>query len=43
VQIGTATFIDPTASMAMADGLKDWAVRQGASMLSDLVGTVEAP
>jgi dihydroorotate dehydrogenase (NAD+) catalytic subunit len=43
VQIGTATFIDPTASMAMADGLKDWAVRQGASMLSDLVGAVEAP
>lgn len=43
VQIGTATFVDPTACVTMADGLADWASRQGACSLSELVGAVEMP
>ncbi len=41
VQIGTATFLDPTACMSMADGLGDWARREGVASLSELIGAVD--
>ena len=40
VQVGTATFVDPTASVAMADGLRRWADGEGVGRLSDLVGAI---
>jgi dihydroorotate dehydrogenase (NAD+) catalytic subunit len=40
VQIGTATFLDPAACVAMADGLRDWAVAEGVASLDELVGAV---
>jgi len=40
VQIGTATFVDPSACVAMADGLRRWAEGEGAGRLSDLVGAI---
>ena len=41
VQIGTATFIDPTACVSMAAGLHRWAEREGVARLSELIGAVE--
>ena len=41
VQIGTATFLDPAACVAMADGLQTWARGEGVEAVAALVGAVE--
>jgi dihydroorotate dehydrogenase (NAD+) catalytic subunit len=40
VQVGTANFYDPTASMKIVDGLADYCSRNGLANISALVGTV---
>lgn len=42
VQVGTANFYDPAASMKIVDGLADYCVRNSLAGISDLVGTVIA-
>jgi dihydroorotate dehydrogenase (NAD+) catalytic subunit len=41
VQVGTANFYDPTASMKIVDGLGEYCRRHGLESISALVGTVE--
>ncbi len=41
VQVGTATFADPRAPARVLRELGEWAARQGAGRLADLVGAVE--
>jgi dihydroorotate dehydrogenase (NAD+) catalytic subunit len=41
VQVGTANYLDPAASAAVADGLEAYARRQGVSRLADLVGALD--
>ena len=40
VQVGTANFYDPGASMKIVDGLADYCLRNGLENISALVGTV---
>lgn len=42
VQVGTANFYDPAASMKIVDGLADYCARNSLAGISDLVGTVIA-
>ncbi len=41
IQVGTATFADPRAPARVLRELGEWAARQGATRLADLVGAVE--
>lgn len=41
VQVGTATFIHPTAMIAIIEGLEDWLAREGLSSVRQLIGTVK--
>jgi len=43
VQVGTANYLDPAASGAVADGIEAYARRHGVARLSDLVGALEFP
>ncbi len=43
VQVGTATYLDPLAAGAVADGIADYARRHGLDRISDLVGTLALP
>lgn len=40
-QVGTATFIHPTAMITVIDGLVAYCERHGVSKISDLIGTME--
>lgn len=40
VQVGTATFIDPTAMLTVIDGLEAWLVAENLSSPRDLIGTL---
>ncbi len=40
VQVGTANFYDPAATMKIVDGLADYCLRNGLENISTLVGTV---
>lgn len=40
-QIGTATFIHPTAMITAIDGLTDYCTRHGVARIADLIGTME--
>jgi dihydroorotate dehydrogenase (NAD+) catalytic subunit len=40
VQVGTANFYDPTATMKIIDGLADYCLRNGLENISALVGTI---
>jgi len=40
VQVGTANFYDPSASMKIVDGLADYCQRNGLASINDLVGSV---
>jgi dihydroorotate dehydrogenase (NAD+) catalytic subunit len=42
VQIGTANFVDPSAAMKVAAGLKAFAVKQGLTDVGQLVGAMES-
>lgn len=41
VQVGTANFYDPGASMKIVDGLADYCRRQGLKSITELIGTVK--
>jgi len=41
VQVGTANFYDPTASMKIAQGLADYCAQHGLENIEQLVGTVQ--
>lgn len=38
VQVGTASFVDPTTSIRLIDDLERWCAEQGVERISDLVG-----
>ena len=38
VQVGTANFVDPRASIRVLDGLTEWCARHGVDSVADLVG-----
>jgi dihydroorotate dehydrogenase (NAD+) catalytic subunit len=38
VQVGTATFINPTAMLSVIDGLEQWCREQGVRSISEIVG-----
>jgi dihydroorotate dehydrogenase (NAD+) catalytic subunit len=42
VQVGTATFADPRASVAVARGLEQWCRRHGVVAVAELIGGVHA-
>ena len=41
VQVGTATFLDPTATVRIANELADYLVRHGIGNVNELVGALE--
>lgn len=41
VQVGTATFYDPTAPRRVADELETWCARHGVGAVAELVGTLQ--
>ncbi len=43
VQVGTANYLDPAASAAVADGIEDYARRHGVARVADLIGALELP
>lgn len=43
VQVGTASYRDPTAAVAIAEGLAAWCRDRGVARVSDLVGALETP
>ena len=43
VQVGTANFFDPTASVRLVDGLGPALAALGASRVADVVGTLQTP
>ena len=38
VAVGTANFVDPTATMRVVDGLREYCQRHGVARVADLVG-----
>jgi dihydroorotate dehydrogenase (NAD+) catalytic subunit len=40
VQVGTANFVDPTATIKIIDGLQDYCQRHGVSNITDLIGII---
>jgi dihydroorotate dehydrogenase (NAD+) catalytic subunit len=43
VQVGTASYLDPGAAGAVADGIAAYAERHGVARITDLVGTLSLP
>jgi dihydroorotate dehydrogenase (NAD+) catalytic subunit len=43
VQVGTANFVDPTATVRVIDGIAAYCARHGVVRVSDLVGALEVP
>jgi dihydroorotate dehydrogenase (NAD+) catalytic subunit len=40
VQVGTATFVDPTAMLKVIDGLEEFCARKGVARVSELTGAI---
>ncbi len=40
VQVGTANFINPAASLEIVDGIRDWLVSRGISDINEIVGSL---
>ncbi|MFN8587579.1 MAG: dihydroorotate dehydrogenase [Candidatus Eisenbacteria bacterium] len=43
VQVGTATFVEPGASVRVVDELRDWLATHGVTRAADVIGMFEAP
>lgn len=43
VQVGTASYLDPTAAAQVAAGIFDYAARHGFARVQDLIGALELP
>ena len=41
IEIGTANFIDPTATIKVRDGINDWLDRHGCRSIQEIVGTID--
>jgi dihydroorotate dehydrogenase (NAD+) catalytic subunit len=41
IQVGTANFINPRATVDILDGIESFLIRKGISKLTDIVGTLE--
>jgi dihydroorotate dehydrogenase (NAD+) catalytic subunit len=41
VAVGTASFVDPTSAIRVADGIARWCLEQGVARVADLVGALE--
>ena len=40
IEIGTANFVDPTASVRIAEGINTWLDRHGCKSLQEIVGCI---
>ncbi len=40
VQVGTATFVQPSAMLAILDGMEAWCARKGIHRVADLIGAI---
>jgi dihydroorotate dehydrogenase (NAD+) catalytic subunit len=40
IQVGTANFVDPTATIKIVDGLQDYCTRHGVTDINDLIGII---
>ena len=43
VQVGTANFIDPMASVNIINGLEEFCLNQGITDINELIGSLELP
>lgn len=43
VAVGTASFVDPTSTVRVVDGIREYCVRHGIPRAADLVGAMESP
>ena len=41
IEIGTANFIDPTATIKVRDGINDWVDRHGCQSIQEIIGNIE--
>lgn len=41
IQVGTANFIEPAATMKIRDGINDWLDRHGCSSVSEIIGAID--
>lgn len=41
IEIGTANFIDPTATIKVRDGIDDWLQRHGCQSIQEIIGNIE--
>ena len=41
IEIGTANFIDPTATIKVRDGINDWLDRHGFQSIQEIIGNIE--
>lgn len=41
IEIGTANFIDPTATIKVRDGIDDWLDRHGCLSIQEIIGSIE--
>ena len=41
IEIGTANFIDPTATIKVRDGIDDWLDRHGCQSIQEIIGSIE--
>ena len=41
IEIGTANFIDPTATIKVRDGIDDWLDRHGCQSIQEIIGNIE--
>lgn len=41
IEIGTANFIDPTATIKVRDGINDWLDRHGCQSIQEIIGSIE--
>ena len=41
IQVGTANFIEPAATMKIRDGINDWLDRHGCTSVSEIIGAID--
>jgi dihydroorotate dehydrogenase (NAD+) catalytic subunit len=43
IQVGTASFIDPQASVKILDGIKEYLIKKGYSDIREIIGYINKP
>jgi len=41
VQVGTASFVNPSAAQEIAEGMEEWLIQHGVADLKSLIGALE--